>query len=111
MHLPTPRESTSSHELQKFSTRAREASDLLKALAHHTRILILCIIADEEKTVGQIEDILGIQQAMVSQQLARLRLEGLVTTRRDGRLVYYRVGTPSTITFLNSLFSMVPATE
>jgi DNA-binding transcriptional ArsR family regulator len=111
MHLPTPRSGMADQELQVFSRRAREASDLLKALAHHTRLLILCILAEEEKTVGEMEDILGIQQAMVSQQLARLRLEGLVATRREGRLIYYRVSKPATISFLGSLFVMVPPAQ
>ncbi|QFY61597.1 winged helix-turn-helix transcriptional regulator [Rhizobium grahamii] len=109
MHLPTPRSGMPDHEFQKFSARAREASDLLKALAHHTRLLILCILAEGERTVGEIEDILGIQQAMVSQQLARLRMEGIVNTRRQGRLIYYRVENPGTVAFLRTLFVMVPA--
>ncbi len=99
------------HELQKLAAKAREASELLKALAHHTRLLILCILADEEKTVGEIENILGVQQAIVSQQLARLRMEGLVNTRREGRMVYYSVGEPNTISFLHSLFGMFPKLE
>jgi DNA-binding transcriptional ArsR family regulator len=110
MHLPTPRSGMSDHELQGVSTKAREASELLKALAHHTRLMILCILAEEEKTVGQIEDILGMQQAMVSQQLARLRLEGLVNTRRDGRMIYYSVGNSGTLSLLRSLFVMLPET-
>lgn len=98
-------------ELQKLATKAREASELLKALAHQSRLLILCILAEEERTVGEIEDILGIQQAMVSQQLARLRLEGLVNTRRDGRLIYYSIGNMHVPTFLESLFGMFPFPE
>jgi len=87
MPLPKPKLGMTSQDLQKLADKAHEASDLLKALAHQTRLLILCILSEGEKTVGEIEDILGIQQAMVSQQLARLRLEGLVNTRREGRLV------------------------
>lgn len=98
-------------ELHKLAGKAHEASDLLKALAHQTRLLILCILATEERTVGQIESILGIQQAMVSQQLARLRLEGLVNTRREGRLVYYSIGNVSVLAFLESLFELFPAAE
>ncbi|MBO9195565.1 MULTISPECIES: ArsR/SmtB family transcription factor [unclassified Rhizobium] len=108
MHLPTPRSGMADHELQGFSTKARAASELLKALAHHTRLLILCILAEEEKTVSEIEDILGMQQAMVSQQLARLRLEGLVNTRREGRMIYYSVGHSGTVSLLKSLFVMLP---
>jgi DNA-binding transcriptional ArsR family regulator len=98
-------------ELQKLATKAREASELLKALAPQTRLLILCILAEEERTVGEIESILGIQQAMVSQQLARLRLEGLVNTRRDGRLIYYSIGNKHVPNFLESLFGLFPLSE
>ena len=98
-------------ESHKLAAKAREASDLLKALAHKTRLLILCILANEERTVSEIENILGIQQAMVSQQLARLRLEGLVNTRREGRLVYYSIGNASVLTFLESLFDLFPVVE
>ncbi|WP_064712571.1 ArsR/SmtB family transcription factor [Rhizobium bangladeshense] len=111
MPLPKPVPGMSGQELHKLAGSAREASDLLKALAHQTRLLILCILATEERTVGEIENLLGIQQAMVSQQLARLRLEGLVNTRRQGRLVYYSIGNASVAVFLESLFDLFPAAE
>ncbi|MBX4868934.1 ArsR/SmtB family transcription factor [Rhizobium bangladeshense] len=111
MPLPKPVPGMSGQELHKLAGSAREASDLLKALAHQTRLLILCILATEERTVGEIENLLGIQQAMVSQQLARLRLEGLVNTRRQGRLVYYSIGNASVPVFLESLFDLFPAAE
>ncbi len=111
MPLPKPKLGMTSQDLQKLADKAHEASDLLKALAHQTRLLILCILSEGEKTVGEIEDILGIQQAMVSQQLARLRLEGLVNTRREGRLVYYSMGNESVLAFLESLFTLFPVVE
>jgi DNA-binding transcriptional ArsR family regulator len=111
MPLPKPEPGMTGEEMQKLAVKAREASDLLKALAHQTRLLILCLLAREEKTVGEIEDILGIQQAMVSQQLARLRLEGLVNTRREGRLIYYSMANTHVVTFLESLFGLFPASE
>ncbi|MBX5090801.1 ArsR/SmtB family transcription factor [Rhizobium lentis] len=111
MPLPKPAPGMSGQELHKLAENAREVSDLLKTLAHQTRLLILCILANEERTVGEIENILGIQQAMVSQQLARLRLEGLVNTRRQGRLVYYSIGNTSVLAFLESLFDLFPTAE
>lgn len=77
--------------LDDFRCQARKASELLKALSHETRLLILCNLNDGEKTVGELEGSLGLQQAVVSQQLARLRADDLVTTRREGRQVYYRI--------------------
>jgi len=111
MPLPKPKPGMTGQELHTLAAKAHEASDLLKALAHQTRLLILCILANEERTVSEIEHILGIQQAMVSQQLARLRLEGLVNTRRQGRLVYYSIGNVSVLAFLESLFELFPIAE
>ncbi|EPE95780.1 ArsR/SmtB family transcription factor [Rhizobium grahamii] len=111
MHLPTPGSGMADRDLQKLSARAREASDFLKALSHHTRLIILCLLTDGEKTVGELEESLGIQQAMVSQQLARLRLDGLVSSRRDGRLIYYSVAHPDTTALLRFLLAMFPGKQ
>lgn len=108
MPLPTTAPGTAGQELKKLAEKAHEASSLLKAMAHQTRLLILCILAEEEKTVSEIEELLGVQQAMVSQQLARLRMECLVNTRREGRLVYYSLGNESVASFLDSLFALFP---
>ena len=71
--------------------RAR-ASEFLKALAHELRLLILCDLLDGEKSVGELEALLYLRQSTVSQQLARLRLEGLVASaRRDGKTIYYSI--------------------
>ena len=109
--MPKTEPGVTGQDLQKLALKATEASDLLKAMAHQTRLLILCILANEEKTVSQIEALLGVQQAMVSQQLARLRMEGLVNTRRAGRLVYYSIGNPKVTTFLDSLFGMLDTSD
>jgi DNA-binding transcriptional ArsR family regulator len=78
-----------SDELDRMVGNARRASDFLKALAHESRLMILCILAEGEKSVGDLEDILSLRQPTVSQQLARLRADGLVSTRRDGKAIYY----------------------
>jgi ArsR family transcriptional regulator, virulence genes transcriptional regulator len=80
-----------SEDLETMAQKAQEASEFLKALAHEARLVILCTLAEGEKTVGDLEAILAQRQSTVSQQLARLRLDGLVTTRRDGKNVYYRL--------------------
>jgi DNA-binding transcriptional ArsR family regulator len=80
-----------SPQLEQVMQNARRASDFLKALAHETRLLLLCLLAEKERSVTELENILCLRQPTVSQQLARLRLDGLVTTRRDGKTVYYRV--------------------
>jgi ArsR family transcriptional regulator len=62
---------------------------VFKALGHDGRLMILCQLAGGEKTVTELEVLLGQRQAAVSQQLARLRLEGMVTTRREGKAIHY----------------------
>ncbi|NNU79862.1 helix-turn-helix transcriptional regulator [Halovulum dunhuangense] len=79
------------------------ACDLLKAIAQETRLLILCSLLPGERTVSDIEQELGMRQAAVSQQLSRLRLQGIVSSRRDGKTVYYRLEDPRTEQILRTL--------
>lgn len=69
--------------------KAEQASSFLKALSHEGRLMILCHLSTGEKTVTELENLLASRQAAVSQQLARLRLEGLVAHRREGKAIYY----------------------
>lgn len=78
----------------EMAARATEAATFLKALAHEGRMMILCHLASGERTVGELEELLGQRQAAVSQQLARLRAEGLVSCRRDGKARLYSVSDP-----------------
>jgi DNA-binding transcriptional ArsR family regulator len=78
-----------SPELEELMANARTASDFLKALSHESRLLLLCLLAERDRSVGELEEILSMRQSAVSQQLARLRYDDLVTTRRDGKAVYY----------------------
>jgi DNA-binding transcriptional ArsR family regulator len=92
----SPSPDGASHEMpaSDMVARAAEASALMKALAHEGRMMILCHLSGGEKTVSQLETLLGQRQAAVSQQLARLRSEGLVQCRRDGKARYYSVADP-----------------
>lgn len=72
-----------------MQSNARQASEFLKALSHEVRLLILCFLIEGEKSVGEIEKMLRLRQPAVSQQLARLRTEGLVEARRKGKNIYY----------------------
>ena len=77
--------------------RAALTSVFLKALSHPSRLVLLCRLAEGPATVGEMEAMLGLPQAEVSKQLARLRADGLVTTRRDGRSITYSVKDDSTV--------------
>lgn len=90
-----------------LTAQADEAAGYLKALAHEGRLMILCHLLEGEKSVTELESLLASRQAAVSQQLARLRLEGLVKARRDGKAIYYSLSDPKTtrmIGLLNELF-------
>jgi DNA-binding transcriptional ArsR family regulator len=76
-------------EAERMAAAAGEAAAYLKSLGHEQRLMILCHLASGERTVGEIEALLGARQAAVSQQLARLRFEGLVEARREGKTVLY----------------------
>ena len=80
-----------SQGVQKMAARAADAAGFLKALSHEGRLMILCHIADGEKSVTELEHLLEMRQAAVSQQLARLRDDGLVISRRDGKVIYYAI--------------------
>ncbi len=76
-------------DIAELLDRSREASHFLKALAHESRLVILCLLAEGEKPVMELAELLDERQPSVSQQLARLKEEDLVQTRRDGKNVYY----------------------
>jgi DNA-binding transcriptional ArsR family regulator len=75
--------------LESFVRRAASTSDALRALSHENRLMILSLLTGRERSVGELEQVLRLPQPAVSQQLARLRLDDLVSSRRDGRTIYY----------------------
>ena len=93
-----------SPELKRLWAKARKASEFLKALANENRLLILCILSEHERSVTELEQLLSLSQSSVSQQLARLRLDGLVDSRRDGRIVYYSLADEPTRQFIKAIY-------
>ncbi len=89
MSLPVIRADMEPEELDKMMSSASDASTLLKAISHEGRLMILCYLVTGEKSVTELEELLHARQAAVSQQLARLRLEGLVVPRREGKTIFY----------------------
>ena len=81
-----------------------EAAGLMRSLSHPQRLLVLCALGREEKSVAELRDELGgIGQVAMSQQLMRLRADGLVTSRREGTTVYYRIARPEVIGIVEAL--------
>ncbi len=77
--------------METLKAKAPQAAELLRQLGNANRLLILCHISQEERSVGQLEQDLGIRQPGLSQQLAELRQAGLVKTRRESRSIYYSI--------------------
>jgi DNA-binding transcriptional ArsR family regulator len=91
MGLPVFDETLCEDDINKMMQSAQDASNFLKAISHEGRLMILCHLTTGEKSVTELEELLSARQAAVSQQLSRLRLEGLVTPRREGKVIYYRL--------------------
>lgn len=91
-------------DVDEMTKNAREASEFLKALAHESRLLILCLLIEKERTVVELEQILALRQSAVSQQLARLRADNLVEARRDGKNVRYSIARPEVTAIVGALY-------
>lgn len=83
---------------KKLAPLTEEAVSLLKGLAHPARLLICCQLRDREMSVGEIEAILDIRQPRLSRELGKLREEGLVETRRESKVVFYRLSQRGRVT-------------
>ncbi|AMY69664.1 ArsR/SmtB family transcription factor [Frigidibacter mobilis] len=98
-------------DAEDMMARAQDASNLLKALAHEGRLMILCHLSAGEKSVTELETLLSSRQAAVSQQLARLRMEGLVAARREGKAIYYSLSDPKAARLVGMLYEMFCAPD
>ena len=93
-------------DLDQMSQNARQASEFLKALSHESRLMILCLLMQKERSVTELEEVLGIRQASVSQQLQRLRGERLVSTRRVGKQIYYSLASEEARAVISVLYDI-----
>lgn len=97
---------TATLDIAQLRAAASEATALLRSLAHEDRLLLLCKLSMEELCVSELEAALGIHQPTLSQQLGVLRRQGLVSTRRDGKNIYYRVADPRALAVLQTLYQL-----
>jgi DNA-binding transcriptional ArsR family regulator len=91
-------------ELDKMQASAEQACRLMKVLSNPDRLKILCRLSDGELCVGDIEAALGITQPTLSQQLTVLRNEELVSTRREGKNIYYRIDSAQALAVIKVLY-------
>lgn len=85
-------------------TAADEASGLLKALANRHRLLIVCQLAEKERSVGELAEFLQVRDSTVSQHLALMRRDGLVSARRDGQTIWYSIGSAPARELIRTLY-------
>jgi DNA-binding transcriptional ArsR family regulator len=91
-------------DLKKMRSSADSACKLMKALTHRDRLMLLCEISQGEKCVGELEELLDIHQPMLSQHLTGLRTAKLVKTRREGKQIYYSLGSESALAVIQVLY-------
>lgn len=95
---------TGSFDLDQMQASAADACRLMKVLANPDRLLILCQLSQGEKRVSELEELLGIVQPTLSQQLTVLRDEELVSTRREGKSIYYQLTSPRALAVMQVLY-------
>lgn len=94
-----------------MAANALRASGFLKALANPHRLVILCHLAEGEMSVGALEQLLKLRQPTLSQQLARLREDRLVDTRRAGKMIYYRIASDDARQVIRLLYELFCAAD
>jgi DNA-binding transcriptional ArsR family regulator len=92
-------------DLEDMQASAADACRLMKVLSNPDRLLILCQLSQGEHSVGELESLLGIVQPTLSQQLAVLREEALVSTRREGKNIFYLLDSPKALAVMQVLYA------
>jgi len=92
--------------LNRLRAKSKKVASLLKQMSHPQRLLILCFLNDSEKSVSEIENACGASQSAVSQFLKAMRLEGLLSSRRNGRCIYYKIADKKVHKLMQSLFQI-----
>ena len=102
---------TTTLDLDKMKASAGNACRLMKVLSNPDRLMLLCQLSQGEKRVGELEEILGIVQPTLSQQLTVLRDEELVSTRRESKNIYYQIASPQALAVMNILYAQFCAPQ
>lgn len=92
--------------MAQLQSNALRAAKFLKVMANSTRLMVLCQLTSGEKSVGELERIVGISQSALSQHLAVLRRESVVNTRRDGQTILYSLAGEETVVMMEALFDV-----
>lgn len=93
-------------DIAELKDNAGKASDLLKIMASQSRLMILCNLLEGEKSVQQLQGHVGLSQSALSQQLALLRGQNLVSTRREAQSVFYSLASPEAEALIATLYEI-----
>jgi len=95
----------------EMEVRAAEVAALLKTLSHPARLMLVCTLVEGERSVGALEEMLGIRQPTLSQQLGVLREAGIVETRREAKQIFYRLTEARAAALVGALYDIFCAPE
>ncbi len=90
-------------DIENIETKLDDVVTLLKAVSNQRRLMILCALCKQERSVGDLEKMVGLSQSALSQHLARLRRDGFVNTRREAQTIYYSTDNPYVCQLMDSL--------
>ena len=90
-------------DLSLFEESAGRAAALMRLLGNEKRLMILCQLADGERSVGELQTLVGLSQSSLSQHLALLREEAVVATRRESQTIFYRIADPAAMRVIETL--------
>lgn len=90
-------------DIEKLANQCESVSGLLKAIAHPQRLKILCLLAEDEQTVSQLEAYCGASQSSVSQYLSKMKAEGLLSSRREGQQIFYKIESTELLKLLKAM--------
>ena len=93
-------------DLQALEPKADKVAQLLTALGHSKRLMAMCRMMDDEVSVGALAEAVGLGQSALSQHLSKLRALGLVTTRREGQTIYYRLASDEARELIGTLYRL-----
>lgn len=105
LHITLENAKFNTMNVMDMKPAAGEAAELMRSLSHPQRLLVLCALGREEKSVSQLRAELDVAQVPMSQQLMRLRADGLVESRREGTTQYYRITRPEVLIIVDALHS------
>jgi len=92
--------------IKNFADRALKASELLNMMGNEKRLMILCQLGQGEKSVGELENLIGLKQSAMSQHLAKLRAQKLVQTRRESQTIFYSLASKEVEQLISALYGL-----